>query len=279
MKSIKKVIAPVRIDFAGGTTDISPFKDEYGGCVLNAAINRYVAGELVASDKNVGLSYFGDIPTSSGLGTSGVMNLVWLALISHTKDKQELAEKVYGMERGLGQTGGKQDQYASAFGGINFFEFMDGEVKITRLNLKPSLIKELENSLTIVYTGKPHYASDANNSMIENLKRGKNVKNLLNIKKIAVEMKNALLRENLGKFAELMNEETHERKKLAKGIVTRDTERIIRQGMQNGAISAKILGSGSGGSVLFFGDKEKLRKKFRGRVIDFRFDFKGLRWL
>ncbi len=278
-KIIKKVKAPVRIDFAGGTTDISPFKEKYGGCVLNAAINKYIVGELVASDKNVGLRYHGNIPTSSGLGTSGVMNLVWLALISNEKNKIKLAEKVYNLEQSLGQTGGKQDAYAGAFGGINFLEFHDGDVKITRLNLSKDFVKELENRLILVYTGKPHYSSDANKMMIDNLRKGKNIKNLLRIRQIAREMKNSLLNRDLNRFAELLNQETTERRMLAKGIVTKETEKVIDSGMENGAISAKILGSGNGGSVLFFGDKARLKRKFGGKIIDFKFDFKGLRFL
>ena len=281
----KKVIAPVRIDFGGGTTDISPFRDEYGGCVLNAAINKHVVGELIIEDNKTHLEYTGNIPTSSGLGTSGVMNLVWLALISQTpnkfnpKNKEELAESVYRLEQSLEQVGGKQDQYAGAFGGINFLEFNKDKVKITRLNLNSKLIKQLEDNLILVYTGKPHLATNANKMMIDNLRKGKNVKNLLKIKKIAIEMKNTLLKGNLIRFAKLMNSETEERRKLAKGIITADTDKIIDLGMKNGAIAAKILGSGNGGSVLFFGDKEKLKRKFGGKVIDFRFDFNGLRFL
>ena len=85
-KKIKRVKAPVRIDFGGGTTDIEPFTYSHGGAVLNAAINKYIVGELIAGDKSVGLKYKGNIPTSSGLGTSGVMSLVWLALILKTKN-------------------------------------------------------------------------------------------------------------------------------------------------------------------------------------------------
>ncbi|MCX6749939.1 MAG: hypothetical protein NTZ83_00610 [Candidatus Pacearchaeota archaeon] len=197
---IKKLIAPVRIDFAGGTTDISPFKDRYGGCVLNSTINRYVVGELIINDKKTHLEYTGNIPTSSGLGTSGVMNLIWLSLISQKKDgfdsnyKKKLAETVYKMEQAMGLVGGKQDQYASAFGGINFMEFKKDKVKIERLNLSKEFIKELEDKLVLVYTGKPHFSGNSNKAMMDNLRSGKNNSNLLRIKKIAIEMKNALLR-------------------------------------------------------------------------------------
>ena len=279
MKIIKKVKAPIRIDFGGGTTDIQPFPKKYGGAVLNAAINKYIVGEVVSSDKNVSLRYYGNIPTSSGLGTSSVMNLVWLSLISKTKNKIELAEKVYNLENSIGLVGGKQDPYVSALGGINFMEFKNDKVKVTRLNLKKELIKKLENSLILVYTGKPHFSGDANKAIMDNFKKGKNEKNLLEIKKIAIEMKNALLRGDLEKFAELMNRETDERKKLHKSIVPPKIEKIIQRGMKHGAIGAKVCGAGGGGSILFFGDKKKLKKEFKQKVIDFKFDFKGLRWL
>jgi len=281
---IIKIKAPVRIDFAGGTTDISPFKDKYGGAVLNATINKYIVGELVASDKNVSLKYSGDIPTSSGLGTSGAMNVVWLSLILNKdkfdkKNKIEIAEKVYTIEKTFGGVNGKQDQYAAAFGGLNFMEFNKDKVKITRLNLPIKLIKELENNLVLVYTGKPHIAGSSNKAMIDNLIKGKNNNNLLAIKNIAYEMKKALLKGDLDKFAELMNEETKERKKLHKSIIPKHLQNIIDKGKRNGAIAAKVCGSGGGGSILFFGDKKKLKKKFGKMIIDFKFDFNRLRTL
>ncbi|MDD5192684.1 MAG: hypothetical protein PHH54_03640 [Candidatus Nanoarchaeia archaeon] len=280
MNIIKKVRAPVRIDFAGGTTDISPFRDKYGGCVLNATINRYVYGKLIATDKKTELEYHADIPTSSGLGTSSAMNDVWVALITHHTDKNKIAEAVFKIEHAIKESSinGKQDQYAAAFGGINFMEFSGDKVKVTKLNLSSNLIKELEQKLVLVYIG-PHYSGDSNKRMIDNLKKGKNIKNLLRIKKIAIEMKNALLKKDLIGFAKLMNEETAERKKLAKGVVSKVIEEVIKEGMQNGAKAAKVCGSGGGGSVLFFGDKQKLKRRFGGKVLDFKFDFKGLRWV
>ena len=141
--------------------------------MLNAGINRYVEGELVATDKKVSLEYHANVPTSSGLGTSGVMNVIWLALISQKNDfskkgRMILAEGVYKLEQSMGLVGGKQDEYAAVFGGINFLEFIKGKVKVTQLKLKKDLIKKLEDSLILVYTGE-HFSGDANKMMIQNL--------------------------------------------------------------------------------------------------------------
>jgi D-glycero-alpha-D-manno-heptose-7-phosphate kinase len=289
MKTIKRVRAPVRIDFAGGTTDIYPFTHKYGGAVLNAAINRYVVGKIVKTGKYVHLEYRGNTPTSSGLGTSGVMNLVWLALISQIKMKKkgglkartraELAERVYDLEQAMGIVGGKQDQYAGAFGGINFLEFKKNKVKANPLKLKKGFIKEFEDSLVLVYTGAPHLATSSNAKSIENLKKGKNVKHLIKIRNIAREMRNALLKRDLERFGGLMNEETKERKKLHSDMLPKQIQGFLKQGFSHGATGAKLCGSGSGGSILFFGDKKRLRKVFRRKVIDFKFDFEGLKWV
>lgn len=279
MRDIKKVIAPVRIDFGGGTTDIEPFYSRYGGAVLNCAIDRYVVGEISKGD-GVSLRYDADVPTSSGLGTSGVMTLVWLALITKERDKRKLCEWVWNVSQARELfNDGKQDQYAAAFGGINFFEFdRRGMVKISRLNLRKSVVKKLEDNLVLVYSGKGHYSGDSNGAVIRGLKAGRNVVGFKRIKKIAYEMRRALGRDDLDGFVELMNEETTERGKLAKGIVGPVLKRIIDVGMKNGAVGAKVCGSGGGGSVLFFGDSKKLKRKFGKKCIDFKVDWKGLRW-
>jgi len=277
---VKRVRAPVRVDFGGGTTDIEPFYSKYGGAVLNCAVNRYVVGEIVSSDKKISLKYKGNIPTSSGLGTSGAMTLVWLALITNEKDKRKLCEWVWNVSQARELfDDGKQDQYASAFGGINFFEFdKKGRVKIERLKLKESVVKKLESSLVLVYTGKPHYSGDTNGAAIDNLKKGGNVENFLAIKKIAYEMRAALLKGDLDKFVELMNRETEQRKMLSFVAVPSKIRNLISDGMRNGALGAKVCGSGGGGSILFFGDVKKLKRKFGSSVIDFKFDFGGLKW-
>lgn len=289
MKTIIKVRAPVRIDFAGGTTDIYLFTHKYGGAVLNAAINRYVVGKIIKTDKFVHLEYTGNTPTSSGLGTSGVMNLVWLALISQmklnkkggikAKSRAELAEAVYDLEQAIGIVGGKQDQYAGAFGGINYLEFKGDKVKVEPLRFNANFVKELEDNLVLVYTGAPHLATSSNARSVENMKKGKNIKYLIRIRDIAKEMRNSLLKKDLVKFSFLMNEETKNRKQLHQNMLPLKIKSIINKGFANGASAAKICGSGSGGSILFFGDKNRLKRNFGKSVIDFRFDFEGLKWV
>lgn len=277
MKTIKRARVPVRIDFAGGTTDIAYFAYKYGGAVLNAAINTYVSGKLVRRNDKTHLEYSGRIPTSSGLGSSAAMNVLWLALINKNKDKKEIADMAYKIEQAMGIVGGKQDHYSAAFGGIQFLEFKKDKVIRTPIKLKEGFVKELENNLCLVYTGLPHFESSANSSMIDNIKRGMHVKNLIRIREIAREMKTALLKKDLDRFAKLLDEETENRKQLAKGVLPSAVEEMIREGKKHGATAAKILGSGSGGSILFYGNKNKLKKYFGKKVIDFSFDFDGLK--
>lgn len=279
MKIIKQAKVPVRIDFAGGTTDIAYFANKYGGAVLNASINKYVKGKLIRKKNKTHLEYDGNLPTSSGLGTSGAMDVLWLALIQNTKDKQKLAEMAYNLEQAIGIVGGKQDHYAAAFGGINFLEFKKEKVIRTPLRLNKNFIQELEDNLTLVYTGMPHFESSANKSMIDNIKKGKHVQNLIRIREIAKEMKNALIKRDLIKFSNLMNEETENRKQLSKITLPPGASEIINKAFKNGATAAKILGSGNGGSILFFGNKKRLKRKFKRKIIDFQFEFKGLQYL
>jgi len=270
--------APVRIDFSGGTTDIYPFT-KLGGAVLNASINRYVYGSITKKPNKTILEYHADIPTSSGLGTSGVMNVVWLALTTNFKDKIKIAELAYDIERATGVVGGKQDQYAAVLGGINFLEFKNKKVKINRLRLSKQLISKLEDRLFLYYTG-PRLSSKFNQLVLNRiLKKERNTTNIL--KKIVQntkDMHQALIKKDLNTFADLLNQEWIYRKKLHPKITTTKIEKIIAFAKENGALAAKVCGAGGGGCILFYAtNKNKLIKKFNNEVIKFKFDFEGLK--
>ncbi|MEO2120359.1 MAG: hypothetical protein ABGX44_00950, partial [Candidatus Poseidoniia archaeon] len=86
--------APVRIDLAGGWTDCAPFTTDYGGEVVNVAINHYITASYQVDDENkIKVSYQSEVPNSSGLGTSAAMNVAFLSAISgEDKEKAEIAE-------------------------------------------------------------------------------------------------------------------------------------------------------------------------------------------
>ena len=126
---VRKVSAPVRIDFAGGWTDVPMWAEKYGGFVMNAAINHFVSGMLTSDpERGTKVEYHCDLPTGSGLGTSAAMNVVLVTLLrSETniehKVAQEIAEQAYEFESLLGVRGGRQDQYAAAFGYFSALTF------------------------------------------------------------------------------------------------------------------------------------------------------------
>lgn len=158
-------------------------------------------------------------------------------------------------------------------------EFKGDKVIVNKLALKNNVIKELEDNLILVYSGVSHLSGSSNKAAIDNLLKGRNTENLLQIKEIALEMKKALLDGDLYLFANLMNSETKERAKLSKITLSPQLKSIINIGLKSGARGAKICGSGGGGSILFYGDKKKLASKFKDKIIDFKFDFEGLKWV
>ena len=276
---IKKVKAPFRIDFAGGTTDISPFRDEMYGTVLNASINKYVVGYIKKSDKGIELKYSSNIPTASGLGTSGCMNVVLSSLITHETDKIKLAEQAFKIEQAIGDIGGKQDQYGASLGGINLLEFIKDKTKITPLNLSKYTVKELENHLILIYSGKSRLSKNTNRDVIESYKKNDQttVNALKRIKQISYEMKNALEKSNFKKFISLMNEEWLNRKRLHKSITNPYLNKLIEEGLKY-SLAAKVCGAAGGGCILFYAkNKNEFRTKMKKHfIIDFKFDFKGI---
>lgn len=272
--------APVRIDFGGGSTDIFPVSKRLGGYVLNASINHYVNGSLIKLPNRTVLEYHSDLPTSSGLGTSGVMNVVWLALTTRFKDKRDLAEWAYKIENATKVVGGKQDQYAAVLGGINFLRFTNHhKVKVERIKLPTSFLEKFESRLFLDYTG-PRMSTDINQVIINHFVKGnkttfKSFKDIIRNTKM---MRGALLDKDLDKFADLINKEWALRKKLHPRVTTKAIENRIKFAMENGASAAKVCGAGGGGCILFYAEnKKELVKKFKNRLIPFKFDHEGLR--
>jgi len=289
--------APVRIDFAGGWTDVDIFAKGAGGAVLNATIDKYVTGRLETLDGSVGpdgerregvtISYQSELPAGSGLGTSAALNVVWLSLvktrITDMEDKKTIADLAYELEAILGILGGKQDQYASALGGFSFMTFGE-KVEVEPLKVPPEVVKALEDRLVLCYTGKSRLSGNIHENVWGAYREGvaETVDALYNLRNIAFSMRYVLLSGRLDEFAQLMNQNWEYQKKLDASITNDQIEELFEEAFKHGAVSGKACGAGGGGCVLFFAEPnrrkevEEVVEQLGSRIIPFKFEFDGL---
>lgn len=290
--------APVRIDFAGGWTDVDIFAKDTGGAVVNATIDQYVWGKLEIQDsavldslidkEGINVAYASDLPSGSGLGMSSALNVVWLSLIKSSitslEDKKMIANLAYELERILGIIGGKQDQYASAIGGINFMTFQE-EVVVDPVNVAQDVIEALQARLALCYTGKPRLSSNIHENVWGAYRRGeaKTINALHNLRNVAIRMKTVLENGNLDEFGELLNQNWKHQKELDSSITNEQIDSLFEAAFESGAIAGKACGAGGGGCLVFFcapGTKYRVAQTVEdlgARFIEFKFEFDGLR--
>ena len=211
---------------------------------------------------NVRLSTRLDVPSGSGLG--GSSTLVVAALKAYAEwlnfplDDYELARRAHKIEREeAGLRGGRQDQYAAAFGGFNFMEFGgNGRVLVNPLRVKESVVSELEASLLLYYTGD----SRASAEIIEEQSRNVEVQNrdaieaMHQIKQEALRMKEALLRGDFRLLHEVLRSSWEAKKRMASHIVNERIEELYSRALNAGAYCARISGAGGGGFMIFLAD-------------------------
>ncbi len=242
------------------------------------------------------ISVRSDAPPGSGTGSSASIGVALLGLLDYLRAQEpsrrraimsrfELAELACQLEQQLGIVGGKQDQYAAALGGFNYMEFTrEWRVAVEPLELAPSVICDLEKHLVLCYTGESRLSGSTNQKMISAYENGDPCvcAALRTVKRVAQEMRRALLAKDLKWFGELMDEEWQARRQLAPEVVTPKMQELREAALQAGALAGKVCGAGGGGCILFLAqpDKEgavrRALQKAGGRIIDFSFDFRGL---
>ncbi len=342
--------APVRIDFAGGWTDVALFAEQESGAVVNAAINvhSYVSVQKLPSQKVQSNAYgykhveekedksvriysadfdvyqeadeireleyngradlvkaalrrsevdFGvqlvtrcDAPVGSGLGTSGSMSVALLGALARLNGDSflsyEIAELASALEREeLGILGGKQDQYAAALGGFSFMEFFGEDVRASKINVSDDVVCELEKNMLLCYTGKSRVSGDIHQTVVDAYlnQEKRTLEALESLKRIALDMKDALLQGNLRSFGSLLLENWENQKKLHPSVTNEQIDSLFEMALNNGAIGGKAGGAGGGGCIVFYCEPDKehvLRKELEAAgttIIDFGFDFDGLR--
>ncbi|MEY8374762.1 GHMP kinase [Lachnospiraceae bacterium 56-18] len=310
---------PFRISFCGGGSDMADFYRQHSGCVLSTTINRYMYltihpyfDELktalryseieIVDDINqinhsifhqilkdmgisgVEISSTADVPSGTGLGSSSAFTVGLLHTLCCYQgkfvSKGWLAHEASQVEiEKLGNPIGKQDQYAAAYGGLNFIEFhRDDSVTVSPIIMQSETKEALEENLMMFYTGITHDANVILAEQRRNISKEDKTQNLVEMCRLARCMKESLEDNELSDFGKILNEGWIKKRELASGVTNSRIDELYQCAMENGASGGKLLGAGGGGFLLFYCEKYKqkrLEEALGLKRFGFRFEHDG----
>lgn len=236
------------------------------------------------------LSTFVDAPAGSGLGTSSTLVVAILGafteMLKLPMGEYDMAHYAYDIERkDLQLAGGKQDQYAATFGGVNFMEFYpDDKVVVNPLRVKQKILFELENNLLLYYTATNRDSGKIIEQQAKNVadKIEVSIEAMHQLKQQAQMMKEALLKGRLNEIGEILDYGFLQKRKMAEGISNSLMEEIYESAKKAGATGGKISGAGGGGFMIFYcpGNTKHMvirnLEKFGGEYRNYQFVEHGL---
>ncbi len=256
--------------------------------LIKGVYNRVVRDFEVGA-RSFRITTYNDAPAGSGLGTSSTMVVCilkafveWLSL---PLGDYEISRLAYEVERkDLGLAGGKQDQYAAAFGGFNYMEFLqDDMVIVNPLKIKRWIVDELEASMLLYFTGKSRSSAAIIEEQKANTSQGESdaVEAMHRIKQSAKDMKLALLKGDVESFAAILRESWENKKRMATHITNPIIQEAMDVAIAAGAKAGKVSGAGGGGFIMFVVEPtrkkevEEALKKLNGFVMPFQFSDGG----
>lgn len=236
------------------------------------------------------ITTYNDAPAGSGLGTSSSMVVcilkAFIEWFSLPLGDYEISRLAYEIERkDLNLSGGKQDQYAAAFGGFNYMEFLQNDIVIVNpLKIKRWIIDELEASMLLYFTGKSRSSAAIIEEQKKNTSEGDNdaIEAMHNIKQSAKDMKLAVLKGDIDSFADILREGWENKKKMANNITNPMIQEAMDVAMAAGAKAGKVSGAGGGGFIMFVVEPTKKKevetalKKLNGFIMPFQFSDGGV---
>ena len=290
--------APFRVSFCGGGSDLPSFYEKYGGCVLSTTIRKYMyltihnyfhkdqirlkysQTETVNNYDEIEHKYFrqclkdfgitgveissmADIPSGTGLGSSSAFTVALLHLLHTYKgefvSKYKLAKDACELEiNKLGEPIGKQDQFAAAFGGLNFYEFQpNGFVNVEPIIMKPESYKTLEDNILMFYIGGVHSASAILKEQSKNVLSADVAGMQHKMCEITRTLKEELQKNNIDAMGELLHENWMLKKSLASNISNSLIDDIYKKALDSGALGGKLLGAGGAGFMIFYVRSDK----------------------
>lgn len=252
--------------------------------LIKGVYNR-VMRDFDISLRSFKITTYNDAPAGSGLGTSSAMVVCilkafieWLGLPLGDYETSRLA---YEIERkDLALSGGKQDQYAAAFGGFNYMEFLPNDLVIVNpLKIKRWIMDELEASMVLYFTGASRSSAAIIEQQQKNTSSGNQnaIEAMHRIKQSAKDMKLALLKGDMNEFARILGQAWEDKKKMANAISNPMIQEVFDVAMSAGALAGKVSGAGGGGFVMLMVEPTRKKevvnalKKLNGFVMPFQF--------
>lgn len=272
------------------TYDLSNELPIDGHLDLAKGIYNRVTKEFAKVPSGFKLTTSVDAPAGSGLGTSSTLVVAilgafteWLKLPFGDYDIAHLA---YSIEReDLKMAGGRQDQYAATFGGVNFMEFYaDDKVIVNPLRIKQEYLFELENNLLLFYTSTTRVSAEIIEKQSKNVteKNESSIQAMHHLKEQAMMMKEAMLKGNIDEIGAILDYGFQYKKQMANGISNPLIDEMYTTALKAGATGGKISGAGGGGFMTFYcpGTNRynviKALEKFGGKIHPYRFTEHGL---
>lgn len=268
-------------------------KDKYleidGDASLIKGVYNRVIKDFDLDAMSFKITTYNDAPAGSGLGTSSTMVVCILKAFVEWQNlplgDYEISRLAYEIERkDLGLSGGKQDQYAAAFGGFNYMEFLPNDIVIVNpLKIKRWIIDELEASMLLFFTGKSRSSAAIIEEQKKNTSDGNNdaIEAMHKIKQSAVDMKLAILKGDIDSFANIIREGWENKKKMANNITNPIIQEAMDTAIAAGAKAGKVSGAGGGGFIMFVVEPTRKKevemalKKLNGFVMPFQFSDGG----
>ena len=268
-------------------TDVLPIN---GQLDLAKGVYNYVVRKFGPVPAGFRLSTYVDAPPGSGLGSSSTLTVAivgafaeWMKL---PLGEYDVAQIAYDVERvDLAMAGGKQDQYAATFGGVNYMEFYEGnKVIVNPLRIKPEYLYELENNLLLYFTATSRLSSTIIAAQSQNVveKKQASIDAMHNLKTQAQMMKEALLKGHIHEIGSILDAGFRYKKQMAKDISNDSLDEIYAAALKAGATGGKISGAGGGGFMMFYcpGNTRHQVKSalsaFGGSFSPYQFTEKGL---
>jgi D-glycero-alpha-D-manno-heptose-7-phosphate kinase len=238
---------------------------------------------------SVDLFLASEIPPGTGLGSSASVCVnILKTLTSYLQmpiSKHELAERAFQIAHStLGRHVGKQDEYAAAFGGLNFITFdRDGSVQVESMDLEPQIMSQLQANLRLFFTGSSHHSWSILEEQEQFTRKhtGSTIDALHEVRLLAQRMREALLKSDLSRFGALLDEAWHAKKKFSSRISNARIDQLYALARQHGASGGKITGAGGGGFLLLYCEpscQEAVRNAMAAEGIHemtLGFDFQG----